>query len=61
MRAMREQNIANGVEFKKEAYMIPFNDFVTEHQTPMNAFLDAAIAVQPSAVQVRAITRTRVV
>jgi hypothetical protein len=38
------QNVANGLEFKKEAFMVPFNDLVLANQAAMNAFLDKVIA-----------------
>eukprot|EP01129_Flabellula_baltica_P011087 TRINITY_DN4781_c0_g1_i1.p1 TRINITY_DN4781_c0_g1~~TRINITY_DN4781_c0_g1_i1.p1 ORF type:complete len:398 (+),score=82.68 TRINITY_DN4781_c0_g1_i1:39-1232(+) len=34
------QNIANGVEFSKELYMIPLNDMVNEYIPRMQAFLN---------------------
>ena len=39
------QNIANGIEFKKEVYMMPFNDLVATQQEAMNQFLDQVIEV----------------
>jgi hypothetical protein len=39
------QNVANGIEFKKEAFMVPFNDCVATNQALMNAFLDKVIQV----------------
>lgn len=39
------QNVANGIEFKKEAFMVPFNDLVLANQAAMNAFLDKVIQV----------------
>jgi hypothetical protein len=53
------QNVANGLEFKKEAFMMPFNDFVLANQASMNAFIDKVIAVPKAKVDATAPLATK--
>jgi hypothetical protein len=53
------QNVANGLEFKKEAFMMPFNDFVLANQATMNAFIDKVIAVPRAKVDATAPLATK--